>query len=1306
MNMKKILVLIMSLAMIVSACAPAIHAFDGVIDGEHNHGTANENKHYVSIGDSMTNGYGFDGYAQGTDAHDFLNGVGTYGEGSYALQFAKYLESLGYDVDHTKLGVSALRAEDLLYILGGCDAPADDWFEEVLDYSGATYEELAAHYQNAVKDADIITLGVGNASFGAFMLSRVTSTIGIMGGAPNVNPEYTLENALKLVDNEEAKTLVINVYNKFYDSLTAYLPESAVEMYNIEAVCDVVAYTVAGFVVNYAKSVDKIVELNEKENLEIILLGLMNTTYGMEVRVDENTVIPFGTLMDEAFGLLNTYMAAYPTAKQLAGGFEGVKFYYADNEQPLFIVNVLDDLAEAGWTNIDNGRLSADIIRSRTIRTYNGTLRAMIGAAFAQGVNAVIPDMVRAAVVQGYRDALASDQAELLEMLGVDVYALTEDELLDLLDTFGILAQFEKDLADNINAMLIDDPYSFLPEITLEDVQAYSGEAWTNAAFFANDADRTTLSVAVYLAIEDAIVKSVDVNEFSLEGLAQIAGDLSGLFADFAPDTTSPDAVRATLGEFMTSETLLPLVKIYAIFNIGDGMCVHPTPAGHDDLYKAIVESYEEGWTAKNETVESLTEFVTNHYDEAFGVAYLFADKEGYIDLTVDGIDKVINRLENVDLSDNTMSSEFRVELQNELDATISTLKEIRALLLIDATEDVPALMAALRGLKDDLNTHITNLRTLAEQFGIDILVHIIIPALVKVAQLLDKYIEIIVDRIAAYLGAFLDQYGDEIRQLVEVVIKVTLLVGAAIKDIVKVVLFVYDLLILVFGNVHNALIVASKIAILVINYIKNNPDIINKGLDLLRQICAVIIETYGETHSVMATAKVIYRYALRVVAGINNKFEDSIHNATNGDYVITEDSFYLALGSNAAYVEELAGMLFLGDKNAHLGLDEDYRDALAKADLVTIKFNNGEVQEFAKQQAIGALATIIRNNETLMSYYNMYQEDIDAMLAEYGFDMNAQVVNVDWTKYLDAETYAILVERFAVLKEMLVEYGIPAVYELDLTPMLQEYLPGTDVERVVVEIPAAAIVAYAIENAVYSYVETLARVKTTLETVYAVAPNATVVITGINNPVNDYAALIALVAPEALEYLDTLNDVVEILNAPLYACAVVREKTIFVLSEDANDIYEALHAVCAHAYDDECEDTTCNICGEVRVAPGHNFGNYVSNNDATCEENGTKTGTCSKCGKENTITDKNSALGHDYEWKVVKEPTDEVEGKEQQICKRCGKVGLERPIAMLPGSPVMRIVGIIIGSIAAACGIGSLAYWFFVKRKEGLNVQ
>jgi hypothetical protein len=45
----------------------------------------------------------------------------------------------------------------------------------------------------------------------------------------------------------------------------------------------------------------------------------------------------------------------------------------------------------------------------------------------------------------------------------------------------------------------------------------------------------------------------------------------------------------------------------------------------------------------------------------------------------------------------------------------------------------------------------------------------------------------------------------------------------------------------------------------------------------------------------------------------------------------------------------------------------------------------------------------------------------------------------------------------------------------------------------------------------------------------------------------------------------------------------------------------------------------------------GHSFSNYVSNGDADCFNDGTKTSKCDRCSANNTIVDNGSALGHSF---------------------------------------------------------------------------
>ena len=110
-------------------------------------------------------------------------------------------------------------------------------------------------------------------------------------------------------------------------------------------------------------------------------------------------------------------------------------------------------------------------------------------------------------------------------------------------------------------------------------------------------------------------------------------------------------------------------------------------------------------------------------------------------------------------------------------------------------------------------------------------------------------------------------------------------------------------------------------------------------------------------------------------------------------------------------------------------------------------------------------------------------------------------------------------------------------------------------------------------------------------------------------------------------------------------------------------DIPFALTNGCDHTW----VDATCTApktCSECNLTMGekldHTYTDYVSNNDATCTEDGTKTGTC-VCGEKNTMADEGSALGHKEETVVGKAPTCTETGlTDGKKCSVCGVTTVE----------------------------------------------
>lgn len=82
----------------------------------------------------------------------------------------------------------------------------------------------------------------------------------------------------------------------------------------------------------------------------------------------------------------------------------------------------------------------------------------------------------------------------------------------------------------------------------------------------------------------------------------------------------------------------------------------------------------------------------------------------------------------------------------------------------------------------------------------------------------------------------------------------------------------------------------------------------------------------------------------------------------------------------------------------------------------------------------------------------------------------------------------------------------------------------------------------------------------------------------------------------------------------------------------------------CGHSYTDS----------DIPPALGHSFTNYVSDNNATCTADGTKTAKCDRCSATDTVVNAGTALGHNYVPTVVP-PTEESHGYTRYDCSRCG---------------------------------------------------
>lgn len=551
---------------------------------------ATETINYVSLGDSMANGYGLAGYqpAQGN-----VNGYRQEAPDAYPSQVAT---AKGWDL--TQLAISAMRAEDLNFILNfdweddeqvALAAESQSWnkddfianksrwnetfncgdlytWDEFVDGRFNDYaaivpaesgtEAYAEMFQDAVAGADYVSMGIGNANFGVFMLGRITNAFGILNGTPEGDAWIEFQDALSKLD-EPAQAVVMEVYNK----LTSYLAQqNYIAVEQAELLVNAVAYTVASYVLNYAEVIDRIVELNPDVN--IILVGLMNTMSGSKMDFWGNE-IDLGDILDIVINTMNTYIAALPSVSKLTGNYAEATFYYAEEPHVEMVVNTLDDAWAASWTG--NGY---DVIRERLVEDI---------------CDGMVFDMV----------------APLFSSQGV-----TLDRALTVAD----IKNYE-----------LNGPTAFYP-----------------------DTDKIA-SCQVYLAFEEAIVDSTQIEVMDAEAVFSLADPtkLSTVFAAIGAQI-DPSDLQATLTTALTNNTTMKgLLNLFARHIIGNGIGSHPSAVGHDTLTAAILDALENEYTTDDKVIDTATalvEFIAKYGKDAVEEVYAYAESKGYIELLKDKV--------------------------------------------------------------------------------------------------------------------------------------------------------------------------------------------------------------------------------------------------------------------------------------------------------------------------------------------------------------------------------------------------------------------------------------------------------------------------------------------------------------------------------------------------------------------------------------------------------------------------------------------------------------------------------------------
>ena len=533
---------------------------------------------YVSIGDSMTNGYCLEGY-------DGESGAVNYAMASYANQFAVYLadykgiieddqvifEGDKRTVDHRQLALSGMRAEDVQWILeldytndaliqsvyaGHYDVRGADgwnpgkWFgtgssdwgftsgdyltwanfvdynyryadaaakilqiyntgnngqyfkssyadqtainnainglkrdtyypegtEQPNEIGGYKYLQIATEfYQESMKDADIISLAVGNTNFGTHMLYQIVEVV--MGDSHAFMSQYDLEKAWEMAEEDEYTYEVVTglINSKAYEEILEYcLLLDDKDGNRAERIEYIVEHCMVSYITSYIAMVRDIVAMNP--DVQIIIMGLMNAYETDNVKVTDPTL---GELVAAMYVPVNKILKNL--ARDMQKEYEDAQFSYASAPHVSCMVDVFGD---DYYTKNNN-----------TVK-YPGLLNGTEG--YTANLNSIVRDRFVEEIVFGDM---------MFAMLGIDLRGIYTVET------------FEAAVA----------AYELMTPVE-------------RAAFIADGNADIAKTYALYLAFENGLIRS-GTEDITLHSLACLA-DIGNLFMSSMPDIFAN--IRAT----------------------------------------------------------------------------------------------------------------------------------------------------------------------------------------------------------------------------------------------------------------------------------------------------------------------------------------------------------------------------------------------------------------------------------------------------------------------------------------------------------------------------------------------------------------------------------------------------------------------------------------------------------------------------------------------------------------------------------------------------------------------------------------
>ena len=266
---------------------------------------------YVSLGASNTNGYGMRGYITEEELALLLDqssgvskdDVNVYGyertpEGAYPDLIRDYYAQIYDNVNVHQLGISSMRVEELRILLDDSYMGDDysswrftgskGWFKSA---EKGGIPALRAAYQENIANADLITVDIGWNNFGVYVCNQLVDYLSTGKYKWTADISSIFDTEAEKQAAQEAKAII-----------GSYIKNYVGEGNMANALTDIFAYSILGYIHNFDIVMEKIYELNP--DAQVVVLGIQNLMHGVNVEIGGQE-LPLGDIYGNFVNMAN-----------------------------------------------------------------------------------------------------------------------------------------------------------------------------------------------------------------------------------------------------------------------------------------------------------------------------------------------------------------------------------------------------------------------------------------------------------------------------------------------------------------------------------------------------------------------------------------------------------------------------------------------------------------------------------------------------------------------------------------------------------------------------------------------------------------------------------------------------------------------------------------------------------------------------------------------------------------------------------------------------------------------------------------